>query len=67
MAKKINMNKASIQRWNHKNQSRLTITQPRGKGKSPKTVILDFKTYEQLDIFYDHLRILDSETDRDPI
>ena len=52
MAKKIDMQKASVTTWYRKSRSRLRITQPNAKGK-PKSVVLDFKTPEQLDKFAD--------------
>ena len=62
MPKKIDMQKATVTTWHRKNRSRLRITQPNGK-----SVVLDFKTQEQLDKFADKvldlLEMLDNPLD----
>lgn len=56
MPKKIDMQKATVTTWYRKSRSRLHITQPNPKG-NPKSVVLHFKTPEQLDAFAD--KVLD--------
>ena len=52
MAEKIDMQKATVTTWHRENRSRLRITQPDGK-----SVVLNFRTPEQLDTFAD--KVLD--------
>ena len=64
LAKKINMQDATIKTWYRKNHSRLRITQTDSKGKQ-KSVVLVFKTQETLDTFADTvldlLELLDAD------
>ena len=64
MPKKIDMQKATVTTWHRKNRSRLRITRPDGK-----SVVLDFKTQEELDTFADKvldlLEMLDNPLDDD--
>ena len=48
----VDMQKATVTTWHRENRSRLRITQPEGK-----SVVLNFRTPEQLDQFAD--KVLD--------
>ena len=65
-SKKIDMQKATVITTQKKNRSRIRITSPNGKGK-PKTVILEFRTQDALDIFGDAVMGLLEDVEYDPI
>lgn len=61
MAKKIDMQKATLKTWHRKNRSRIRITRPNGE-----EIILEFKTHAQLDAFADTVLDLLDSLDDDP-
>ena len=61
MPKNIDMQKATVTTWHRRNRSRIRIIQPDGK-----SVVLNFKTRETVDLFADNVLDLLEALDDDP-